>query len=54
MWFQGLLLFGVVAVLIVVVFFVVVRRRHEYEEADPENPGLSDEEFRRIEYGDDV
>jgi hypothetical protein len=53
MVFQGFLLFGLAAILLVIAFFAMRSRRERYEEAAPEEDRLSDEEFRRIEFGDE-
>lgn len=50
--FQGLLIFALTGIVLVGVFVVILGRRRTYEEQDPADV-LSDEEFRRIEFGDD-
>lgn len=51
--FQGILLFGLAAILVVIAFFAMRSRREHYEEDVPEEDRLTDEEFRRIEFGDE-
>ena len=51
--FQGILIFAIVAVVVVVAAIGVYgRRRAEQESLAPEDR-LSDEQFRKIEFGDD-
>lgn len=51
--FLGILLFALAAVLAVIAFFAMRSRRERYEEDIPERDRLTDEEFRRIEFGDE-
>jgi hypothetical protein len=50
---QGLLIFFIAAVLVAVAFFVIIGRRKAYEDTGNPADDLTDEEFRRIEFGDD-
>lgn len=52
--FFGVVIFAVVAVALVVAYLAVVNRRREYEATEAPEDRLSDEEFRRIEFGDDL
>ncbi len=53
MWFQGLLIFGIAGVVVIIAYVAMVaNRRREVEDLPPEDR-LTDEQFRRIEYGDD-
>lgn len=52
--FQGLLIFALAAVVLVGAYFAIVKRRREYEATEAPEDRLSDEEFRRIEFGDDL
>jgi hypothetical protein len=51
--FQGLLIFFIAAVLVAVAFFVIIGRRRDYETTGNPADDLTDEEFRRIEFGDE-
>ena len=51
--FQGLLIFFIAAVLVAVAFFVIIGRRRTYEDTGNPADDLTDEEFRRIEFGDE-
>ena len=51
--FQGILIFAIAAVLVAVAFFVIIGRRRDYEATGSPDDELTDEEFRRIEFGDD-
>ena len=51
--FLGIVIFFVAAVLVAVAYFVTVGRRREYEATGSPQDELTDEEFRRIEFGDD-
>lgn len=52
--YQGLLLFAISGVLLVVAYLVILDRRKQYQETVPPEELLTDEEFRRFEYGDDL
>ncbi|MCZ7627997.1 MAG: hypothetical protein M5U19_02375 [Microthrixaceae bacterium] len=51
--FQGLLIFAIAGIVVVIAYLAMVsNRRRETSELPPEDR-LTDEQFRRIEYGDD-
>ena len=52
--FQGLLIFAIGGVLLVVAYLVILDRRKQYQETVPPEELLTDEEFRKFEYGDDL
>ena len=50
--FQGILIFGIAGVVVIIAYVAMVsNRRREQDDLPPEDR-LSDEEFRRVEYGD--
>ena len=51
--FQGLIIFFIAAVLVVVAFLTIHGRRHADEATEAPEDRLTDEEFRRIEFGDE-
>jgi hypothetical protein len=51
--FQGLLIFAIAGVVLIGAFFVLIGRRHQYEESGSPEDVLTDEEVRRIEFGDE-
>jgi hypothetical protein len=51
--FQGILIFALVGIVLIGVFAAVMGKRRAYEETAPPEDRLTDEEFRRIEFGDD-
>ena len=51
--FQGILIFAIAGVVLVGVFAVLMNKRRDYEADEPEADRLSDEDFRRIEFGDE-
>jgi hypothetical protein len=51
--FLGIVIFFVAAILVVIAFVAITGRRREYEETGDPRDELTDEEFRRIEFGDD-
>lgn len=51
--FQGILIFAIAAVVLVVAYLSIVNRRREYEATGNPEDELTDEQFRRIEFGDD-
>jgi len=51
--FQGILVFAVGGIVLVGAYLVVIGKRRAYEETEPEADRLSDEDFRRIEFGDE-
>ncbi len=52
--YQGLIIFALGGVLLVGAYFVILGRRRQYEETGSPEDVLTDEEFRKIEYGDDL
>jgi hypothetical protein len=52
--FQGLLIFAIAGLVLIGAYFAIVSRRRAYEATEAPEDQLSDEEFRRIEFGDDV
>ncbi|MFM7062680.1 MAG: hypothetical protein ACKO04_04190 [Actinomycetes bacterium] len=51
--FQGILIFAIGGILLIGAFAVLVGRRRQYEESGSPEDRLTDEEFRRIEFGDE-
>ena len=51
--FYGIVIFAIAAVLVVVVFLSMANKRREATENEAPEDRLSDEEFRRIEFGDE-
>ena len=51
--FLGIVIFFIAAILVAAAFVVVIGRRRDYEATGSPDDELSDEEFRRIEFGDD-
>ncbi len=51
--FQGILIFALVGIVLIGVFAAVLGKRRAYEDSVPPEDRLTDEEFRRIEFGDD-
>lgn len=51
--FLGIGLFAIAAVLVIVAFMAMRGQRKGYERTGNPNDELSDEQFRRIEFGDD-
>ncbi|MDQ2678483.1 MAG: hypothetical protein M3Y51_07035 [Actinomycetota bacterium] len=49
----GVIIFAVAAVLVVVAYVSTMNRRREETAAEAPEDRLSDEEFRRIEFGDE-
>ena len=52
--FQGILIFGITGVVLIGAFIVILGRRRQYQESGSPEDVLTDEEFRKIEFGDDV
>lgn len=51
--FQGILIFGIAGVVVIIAYIAMISsRRREESELAPEDR-LSDEKFRKIEYGED-
>lgn len=51
--FQGILIFAIAGVVLVGVFAVLMNKRRDYEADERPEDRLSDEDFRRIEFGDE-
>lgn len=51
--FLGIGIFAVVAVIVVVAWLMTTAKRRNYESKLAPEDQLTDEQFRRIEYGDD-
>ncbi|CAN5677428.1 hypothetical protein BH10ACT3_BH10ACT3_12130 [soil metagenome] len=51
--FQGILLFAVFGLVLVVAYVALIGRRKDYEADESDADRLSDEDFRRIEFGDE-
>jgi len=51
--YQGLLIFGIFAVILVVAAVAVFNSRRTREESLAPEDQLTDEQFRKIEFGDD-
>lgn len=49
----GFLIFGIAGLVLVAAFAVVLGRRRDYESTGGDADVLTDEEFRRIEFGDE-
>ena len=52
--FQGILLFAIAGVLLVVAYLVILDRRKQYQATGSPEDVLTDEQFRKFEYGDDL
>jgi hypothetical protein len=50
---MGFLIFGLAGLVLVVAFVVVLSNRRQEEADEAPEDRLSDEEFRRIEFGDE-
>ena len=50
--FQGILIFAIGGLVLIAAFAVILGRRREYEATGDPADRLTDEEFRRIEFGD--
>ncbi len=50
---MGFLIFGIVGLVLVVAFIAVLNNRREYSADEAPEDRLSDEDFRRIEFGDE-
>lgn len=51
--FPGILIFGIAGVVIIIAYIAMIsNRRREKSELPPEDQ-LTDEQFRKIEYGED-
>lgn len=52
--FQGILVFGIAAIVVAVAYVAMVSNRRRSEAELPPEDRLTDEQFRKIEYGDDA
>ncbi len=51
--FQGILIFGILAIVLVLAVVVMVGKRRTYEDTGSPADELTDEQFRKFEFGDD-
>lgn len=51
--FQGILIFGIAGVVVIIAYVAMISTRRREQEALPPEDRLSDEQFRRVEYGED-
>ncbi len=51
--FLGIVIFFVAAIVLVIAFMALIGRRRSYEDSGDPRDELTDEEFRRIEFGDE-
>ncbi len=51
--FQGIFIFGIAAIVVVIAYIAMMMSRRREESDLPEEDRLSEEDFHRIEYGDD-
>ena len=51
--FYGILIFGIAGLVLIGAYMAMMNRRREYEATEPEEDRLTDEQFRRIEFGDE-
>ncbi len=51
--FQGILIFGIAGIVLVGAFFAMNTKRRERASTLAPEDQLTDEQFRKIEYGDD-
>lgn len=51
--FQGILIFAIGGIVLVVAFAALMGKRRAYEADESDADRLSDEDFRRIEFGDE-
>ena len=51
--FQGILLFGIGGVVVIAAYIAMISRRRARRESLPQEDRLTDEQFRKVEYGDD-
>ena len=51
--FQGILVFAIFGLVLIAAFVAITGRRRAETAEEPEEDRLSDEEFRRIEFGDE-
>jgi hypothetical protein len=52
--FQGILIFALLGVLLAALYVGITRKRRDYEATGSPEDVLTDEEFRRIEFGYDA
>jgi hypothetical protein len=50
---MGFLIFGIAGLVLIVAFLAILNNRREYAEDEAPEDRLSDEDFRRIEFGDE-
>ena len=51
--FQGILIFGILAIVLVLAVVVLIGKRRTYEDTGSPADELTDEQFRKFEFGDD-
>ena len=51
--FQGILIFAIGGIVLIGAFAVIIGRRRQYEDSGSPEDRLTDEQFRRIEFGDE-
>jgi hypothetical protein len=51
--YYGIVIFAIAAVLVVVAYLSLTAKRRAYEADEAPEDRLSDEDFRRIEFGDE-
>jgi hypothetical protein len=52
--FQGMLIFGIAGIVLIYAALAATNKRREYESTVAPEDRLTDEQFRKIEYGDDL
>ncbi|MFV0315846.1 MAG: hypothetical protein ACK5O2_02650 [Microthrixaceae bacterium] len=52
MW-QGILIFGIAGVIVAIAYVAMVSNRHRERESLPPEDRLTDEQFRKVEFGED-
>lgn len=50
---MGFLIFGIAGIVLIVAFMAIINNRREHESDEAPEDRLSDEDFRRIEFGDE-
>jgi hypothetical protein len=50
---MGILIFGIAGIVLIVAFVAILSNRREYTADEAPEDRLSDEDFRRIEFGDE-
>jgi hypothetical protein len=51
--FQGILIFAIFGLILIAAYVVIAGRRRAETAEEPEEDRLTDEQFRRIEFGDE-